>query len=647
MGRPLPLSRRTESSLLTATTSRSPSCSGLFQVGNVARMDNVKTTVGEHHPLTLAAGVRHGDLQLLQAHYAAAGALVLLDRPAQLRRADHRGTQLAHHDTGGDVGQGRRPGQARPGRKHRCEHGDNRIPGTGHIKHFPGPGRQVEFLLSRAQQGHAVFAASYQQRIEVEVRHQLPAPGNKLRLRGAGAHHCLQLLQVGGQQRRPAVAAEIAALGIDQHWNSPFAGNLDQRPGIGQGALGIVRQHQHIAALQQSVQITRQGSAGGSGRLLEVQPQQLLMAADHPQLGGGGASGQTGENAVHAGTGEHILEGAGHFVVARVAREPHLAAQGGHVECDVPRAAGAVGDVLDPDHRYRRLRGDARGGTRPVTVQHDISQHEHASGIEAGHVMFHGCCFPVAGLPFRTCRRAHSITWRTRSTARRRACQHRANRLICPPPPPHREPRPMIPDLPIDIDLIKGFLAPDEADALYQYALQASTAGPVLEIGSYCGKSTVCLGLACQRNGSTLFALDHHRGSEEHQIGEMFHDPELFDSQAETMDSFREFRRNIRAAGLEEVVVPIVAGSAAAARHWHTPLGMVFIDGGHSLEAALADYRCWAVHVLRGGILAIHDLFADAHEGGQAPYAIYRLALASGLFESLGQVNSLGLLRRL
>lgn len=205
----------------------------------------------------------------------------------------------------------------------------------------------------------------------------------------------------------------------------------------------------------------------------------------------------------------------------------------------------------------------------------------------------------------------------------------------------------MIPDLPIDIDLIKGFLAPDEATALYEHALQASSAGPVLEIGSYCGKSTVCLGLACQRSGSTLFALDHHRGSEEHQVGEMFHDPELYDNGAAVMDSFREFRGNIRAAGLEDVVVPIVAGSVAAARHWNTPLGMVFIDGGHSLEAALADYRCWAVHVVRGGILAIHDLFADAHEGGQAPYAVYRLALASGLFERVGQVNSLGLLRRL
>jgi predicted O-methyltransferase YrrM len=205
----------------------------------------------------------------------------------------------------------------------------------------------------------------------------------------------------------------------------------------------------------------------------------------------------------------------------------------------------------------------------------------------------------------------------------------------------------IIPDLPANIDQIKGFLAADEAQALYEQALQASTAGPVLEIGSYCGKSTIYLGLACKRNNSTVFALDHHRGSEEHQRGEFFHDPELYDDGEGVMDSFREFRRNIHRAGLDDVVVPVVAGSEVAARHWQTPLAMVFIDGGHSLDAALTDYRCWMPHLMRGGVLAIHDLFADAHAGGQAPYAVYRMAQASGLFESLGQVNSLGLMRRL
>lgn len=204
----------------------------------------------------------------------------------------------------------------------------------------------------------------------------------------------------------------------------------------------------------------------------------------------------------------------------------------------------------------------------------------------------------------------------------------------------------MIPDLPGDIDSIKGFLAPQEGEALYRHALQACRLGPVLEVGSYCGKSSIYLGLACRESGSCLFALDHHRGSEEHQRGELFHDPELYDAGLAQVDSFREFRRNVDRCGLGEVVIAVVSHSEAVARHWRTALGMVFIDGGHSLDAALADYRCWTAHLLQGGILAIHDLYDSAHAGGQAPMAVYRLALASGLFEPLERVGSLGLLRR-
>ena len=74
---------------------------------------------------------------------------------------------------------------------------------------------------------------------------------------------------------------------------------------------------------------------------------------------------------------------------------------------------------------------------------------------------------------------------------------------------------------------------------------------------------------------------------------------------------------------------------------------MVFIDGGHSLEAAMTDYRCWAGHIVKGGLLAIHDIFPDPSEGGQAPYDILKLALASGLFEEIDRVKTLGVLRRL
>ncbi|AOS98372.1 hypothetical protein AUP74_03005 [Microbulbifer aggregans] len=201
--------------------------------------------------------------------------------------------------------------------------------------------------------------------------------------------------------------------------------------------------------------------------------------------------------------------------------------------------------------------------------------------------------------------------------------------------------------LSVDIDNIKGFLAASEGEALFHLATKAAPLGACLEVGSYCGKSSVYLGSACRESDNILFAIDHHLGSEEHQPGEEYHDPDLFDNGAQLMDSFRTFRANIRAAELEEFVVPVVAPSAIAARRWNTPLGLVFIDGGHSREAALTDYRCWARHIVPGGFLAIHDIFPDPADGGQAPFEIYQLALASGQFELVEMVDTLGILRRI
>lgn len=204
----------------------------------------------------------------------------------------------------------------------------------------------------------------------------------------------------------------------------------------------------------------------------------------------------------------------------------------------------------------------------------------------------------------------------------------------------------MPPVLPIDIESVKGFMDPDEGAALHDMALSVAECGPVMEIGSYCGKSTVYLGSACKARNALLFALDHHRGSEENQPGWEHHDTDLWDHGANAMDTMPFFRDTIRRAGLEDTVVALVTRSRLAARHWNIPLSMLFIDGGHALEMAMIDYRGFSPHVMQGGILAIHDIFADPKDGGQAPYEIYRLALASGLYEELAMVKSLGLLRR-
>jgi len=192
----------------------------------------------------------------------------------------------------------------------------------------------------------------------------------------------------------------------------------------------------------------------------------------------------------------------------------------------------------------------------------------------------------------------------------------------------------------------KGFLPDEEAFRLYELAKEATKFGPCLEIGSYCGKSSAYLGMGCKENGSILFAIDHHRGSEEQQPGEEYFDPELLDKETGLIDTFRIFRKTISDLSLEDTVVPIVARSAVVARLWSTPLSLVFIDGGHTFEAAFNDYSSWSPHLIPGGFLAIHDIFPDPTKGGQAPYCIYNLALSSGLFEELPMINTLGILKR-
>lgn len=201
--------------------------------------------------------------------------------------------------------------------------------------------------------------------------------------------------------------------------------------------------------------------------------------------------------------------------------------------------------------------------------------------------------------------------------------------------------------LPIDPETVKGFLPAEEGEALYRWALDAVAWGPCLEVGSYCGKSALYLGAACKKRGGVLFTVDHHRGSEEMQPGWEHHDPETWDAAANSMDTLPFLRNTLRRAGLEEYVVPLVGRSSTIARHWRTELAMVFIDGGHSIENALADYRGWSPLILPGGYLAIHDVFENPDEGGRPPYEIYRYALAGRLFRELERVGSMRLLVRL
>ncbi|MEI2639211.1 MAG: class I SAM-dependent methyltransferase [Microthrixaceae bacterium] len=197
----------------------------------------------------------------------------------------------------------------------------------------------------------------------------------------------------------------------------------------------------------------------------------------------------------------------------------------------------------------------------------------------------------------------------------------------------------------------RGFMPPDEGLALFDAAMTAAKLNPqkpFIEIGSYCGRSSIYLGEAARQSDTVLFAVDHHRGSEENQPGWEWHEPDLVDEDTGRMDTLPWFRRAVFHAGLEPWVIAVVGDSPTSGRWLDMDFGFVFIDGGHGVEPAALDYRTWTPKVVPGGILAIHDVFTDPALGGQAPYEqIYLPAVESGRFEPVAVTGSLRTLRRI
>jgi predicted O-methyltransferase YrrM len=194
---------------------------------------------------------------------------------------------------------------------------------------------------------------------------------------------------------------------------------------------------------------------------------------------------------------------------------------------------------------------------------------------------------------------------------------------------------------------VTGFMPADEGRALYDAAIRYLDGGVGVEIGTYCGKSTVLLGAAAQETGAVVYTVDHHHGSEEHQPGWEYHDTSLVDPVTGLFDTLPTMRHTLDAAELDDHVVAVVGKSPVVARGWRMPLRLLFIDGGHTEEAAQRDFDGWARWVEVGGALIIHDVFPNPADGGQAPFHIYQRALDTGAFREVAVAGSMRVLQRI
>lgn len=194
---------------------------------------------------------------------------------------------------------------------------------------------------------------------------------------------------------------------------------------------------------------------------------------------------------------------------------------------------------------------------------------------------------------------------------------------------------------------IKGFLSPKESKKLQELFQKVHKLGPILEIGTYCGKSAINFAEVAKKFNGLVYSVDHHTGSEEHQLGEEYHDDELFDKRLNKFNTLPEFLKNVILHKKNEYIIPILDESKKAAKRFFEEISLLFIDGGHAKKTALDDYYAWKDKICSGGLLVIHDVFPDPKDGGRPPFEIYSLASESGEFEDLGIYETLGILKRI
>ena len=173
------------------------------------------------------------------------------------------------------------------------------------------------------------------------------------------------------------------------------------------------------------------------------------------------------------------------------------------------------------------------------------------------------------------------------------------------------------------VESIEGWLSINEGKYLESAVTKTShLPGVVVEIGSFCGKSTIWL---AQKN-SKVYAVDPHLG--EISPEEKMHRP----------PSYKIFIHNLKTARVLSKVHPIVKTSEKAAVTWKKKIRVLFIDALHDEQNASNDFRLWTAHLVDGGIIAIHDSFR--RWCGSEKVAVKKIVLSPDYYK-IGYVDSI------
>jgi len=142
-----------------------------------------------------------------------------------------------------------------------------------------------------------------------------------------------------------------------------------------------------------------------------------------------------------------------------------------------------------------------------------------------------------------------------------------------------------------------ALLTLNESKLLFSLAKNADKKGVIVEIGSYKGGSTVILGLGSKlSNNIKVYAIDPH-----------IHRKEKWGKENVPLSTLDTFKKNVKEARLEDLIVPIVKTSKEASISWKKPISLLWIDGNHEYDFVKMDFILWEKHLINGGLIALHD----------------------------------------
>jgi hypothetical protein len=144
------------------------------------------------------------------------------------------------------------------------------------------------------------------------------------------------------------------------------------------------------------------------------------------------------------------------------------------------------------------------------------------------------------------------------------------------------------------------------SNAYKSFVDRAPNDATFVEIGTFMGRSTCCMGELIKNSGKNIkfYTVDTFAGS----IGEEWHSDIINQLSKNNSDLYQQFLYYVKQCKVDDFITPIHSTSLDAANQFDDgSLDMIYVDGGHTYQEVFDDLTAWYPKLKSGGIIAGDD----------------------------------------